>query len=52
MGASTELARTYRWMLNALVDDFAPFRLALRQILEEHTDYTVVGEAGDGKAGA
>ena len=33
-----------------LVDDFAPFRLALRQILERYRDFTVVGEASDGNA--
>lgn len=33
-----------------LVDDFAPFRAAVRQILEGHPGFTVVGEAGDGMA--
>ncbi len=32
-----------------LVDDFAPFRATLRQILDGHPGFTVVGEAGDGK---
>jgi DNA-binding NarL/FixJ family response regulator len=31
-----------------LVDDFAPFRTTLRQILERYRDFTVVGEASDG----
>ncbi len=33
-----------------LVDDFAPFRATLREILEGHPGFTVVGEAGDGRA--
>ena len=33
-----------------LVDDFAPFRATLRQILEGHPGFTVVGEASDGRA--
>ena len=31
-----------------LVDDFAPFRITLRQILEGYREFTVVGEASDG----
>jgi DNA-binding NarL/FixJ family response regulator len=33
-----------------LVDDFAPFRTTLRQILEGPPGFTVVGEASDGSA--
>ena len=33
-----------------LVDDSAPFRFTLRQILERYREFTVVGEASDGNA--
>jgi DNA-binding NarL/FixJ family response regulator len=33
-----------------VVDDFAPFREALRQFFKEFVGVTVVGEAGDGQA--
>ena len=31
-----------------LVDDFAPFRTYVCRILEEHPEWQVIGEAGDG----
>jgi len=31
-----------------LVDDFAPFRIYVRRILEAHPEWEVIGEAGDG----
>jgi DNA-binding NarL/FixJ family response regulator len=33
-----------------LVDDFVPFRTAIRETLEKFADFIVVGEAGDGRA--
>lgn len=33
-----------------LVDDFAPFRTILREVLERFAQFIVVGEAGDGRA--
>jgi DNA-binding NarL/FixJ family response regulator len=33
-----------------LVDDYAPFRIAIRQLLERYREFTVVGEACDGSA--
>jgi DNA-binding NarL/FixJ family response regulator len=34
-----------------LVDDFAPFRSYVRRILEEYSEWEVIGEAADGLAG-
>ena len=33
-----------------LVDDFAAFRTTLRETLERHPQFIIVGEAGDGRA--
>ena len=33
-----------------LVDDFAPFRTILREVLECFAQFIIVGEAGDGRA--